>query len=186
MSRAAFKLESFSEMTPMHPAMIDPDAIHRAYLDGLAEGRAAGFSAELRGLADAIIALEAGLSNADAIRAEARRNTLDILTPLLHEIVAALAETGSSAMLEAALSREIHAILADAPATAWHVLCAPGMESVIRRCARAAGTETADIRSADHIEEAQIVMDEGRIVFSRNQVAARFRDLISELQESLS
>ena len=60
------------------------------------------------------------------------------------------------------------------------------MEPVIRRCAEAAGNGAPDIRATPGAVEAQIVMDQGRIVFSKNQVAARFRDLISELQESLS
>ena len=186
MSQVAFKLESFSDAPSPPCALVEAEAVEIAYREGLTEGRAAGFSAELRGLTDAITAVEAQLSDSEQIRVAAYAEALTALTPLLHEIVAALADQASSAMLEAALIREVQGIVADAPGPGWHILCPPGMEQVIRRCANAAGIGTADIRATPDIPDAQIVMDQGRIVFSKSQVAARFGDLISELQESLS
>lgn len=186
MSQVAFKLESFSDAPPPPCAMVEAQAVEIAYREGLTEGRAAGFSAELRSLTDAITAVEAELSDSEQIRAAAYAEALAALAPLLHEIVTALADQASSAMLEAALIREVQCIVADAPGTGWHILCPPGMEQVIRRCANAAGADMPDIRATPGIADAQIVMDQGRIVISKSQVATRFRDLISELQESLS
>lgn len=186
MSQVAFKLESFSDTPTMPRAMVDADAVEQAYREGLAEGRAAGFSAELRGLTEAITAFEAQLAEAALIRAAAYGDALTSLTPVLHEIVAALAKDESSTMLETALTRELHEIAAGAQPAGWHILCPPGMEPVIRRCAEAAGGVAPDIRATPGILDPQIVMDQGRIVFSKSQVATRFADLISELQESLS
>lgn len=178
-----FRLESFSTAAEGLAEVTHRQDIDRAFDAGLAEGRALGFSAELRALTEALQAVEQAMSETAAIRAEAERQTLEAVLPLLQEIVTALAAGAEPAGVEAALRDEMLRLVGQAAPPGWHVLSPPAMEAMIRRCARSAGIDAVDLRVDAAITEAEIVLDQGRSVFSQAQVADRFRDLIAELQE---
>ncbi len=183
MSEAVFRLESFTTDSTPTREMTRRDELAIAYRDGLAEGRAMGFSDELRALTEAIGALGLVVTDAKALWAEAERETVAGLMPVLSEIVTALAAQADSAGIEAALRDELLWLAGQATPPGWHILCPPDMEAMIRRCAAAAGIGEADIRIGPEGEEASIIFDQGRSAFSKQQVAQHFRDLIAELQE---
>lgn len=183
MSEAVFRLESFSAPDEASRETVRRDELALAYRDGLAEGRAQGFSAELRALTEAIGAFGQVMSDAQAIRAEAERETVAGLMPVLAEIIAVLAARPESAGLEAALCDEFLRMAGQATPPGWHILCPPAMEAMIRRCALAAGIAEPDIRIGSEGDDAAIILDQGRSAFSTRQAAQHFRDLLAELQE---
>lgn len=183
MSGAVFRLESFSEPDGAGDEDLRRDELAIAYRDGLAEGRALGFSAELRALTEAIGALGLAMEDARATWAEAERQTVAGMMPALAEIIDVLAARPDSAGLEAALRDEFLWLAGQATPPGWHILCPPTMEAMVRRCALDAGIGEPDIRSAAEGCEASIILDQGRSAFSKLQVAQHFRDLIAELQE---
>lgn len=183
MNEAAFRLESFSADFPDPLDLTRRGAVDSAYRDGLAEGRAMGFSPELRALTEAIRDLGARMAEAGAIRAEAERQALSGIMPVLDEIVTALASRSESAGLETALRDEMLRLATGVTPPGWHIVCPPGMEAMIRRCAGEAGIGGVDIRIDGAVDEASVILDQGRSAFSNQQVAQHFRALISELQE---
>ncbi len=183
MSQAAFRLESFSPAFAGASQAAQQEQVETAYRQGLAEGRAMGFSAELRDLTQAFATLQSGLEDQTAIYAAASRQAVLDLMPVLTEIVTCLAENSQSAGLVAALQNELLRLSSDAAAPDWHITCPPKMEPMIRRCADSAGLQKPDIRPGDTAEQAVIVMGDGRSAFSNDKIAQHFRDLISELQE---
>lgn len=183
MIEAVFRLESFSAALPESLDLMHRDEVASAYRHGLAEGRAMGFSAELRALTEAIQALGATMADVAAIRAEAEQQTVAGIGPILAEIVTALASRAEAAGLETALGEELARLVGQPAPSSWHILCPPGMEAMIRRCAETAGIRQPDIRVDAAAAEASVILGEGRSAFSGQPVVERFRALIFELQE---
>ena len=184
MNEVNFRLESFSAPVLPDPGALRQDELDSAYRRGLAEGRAMGFSDELRSLTEAFRAHAAMMSDGEAIQLAAARHAVADILPILSQIVTALAGTSQAAGLEAAIAQEFRRLAAQPAPVTWHVLCPAGMEAMIRRCAQTAGIDQPDIRIGADCREASIVMNQGRSAFSDKKVAGHFRDLISELQES--
>lgn len=184
MNHAVFRLESFSSSAAATAEVVRQEDLQDAYERGLADGQAAAASAELRSLAAAIGAVAAQFADMEQIRAEATRQTAADLLPILSEIVTALAREPESAGLERALRQEVQRLAASVPPRPWHILCPAAMEPMVRRCVEMAGLTDADIRTGPAVEAPSIILDEGRSAFSNHKVAERFRDQISELQES--
>ena len=183
MSEAVFRLESFSAPDEPGREALRRDELALAYRDGLAEGRAQGFSAELRALTEAIGALALSMGDARVLWVEAERQAVAGIMPALAEIIAVLAGRPDPAGLEAALCDEFLSLAGQATPPGWHILCPPAMEAMVRRAALAAGIDAPDIRGSAGEDEVSIILDQGRSAFSTPQVAQHFRDLLAELQE---
>ncbi|TRW95516.1 hypothetical protein FNJ84_16180 [Paracoccus sp. M683] len=184
MNQAVFRLESFSAAALPSPDLLQQEMQDQAYHRGLADGQEMGFSAELRSLSGAIGSLQASLSALDAIRAETTRQAMSDVMPILSEIVSSLAGANATSGLEAALIQEFQRLATEIPPLRWHATCPANAEAMLRRCAQSAGIEEIDIRPGPDDGEISIVLDDGRSAFSNERVVRRFRDLISELQES--
>lgn len=184
MTQAAFRLESFSRPLPPTKMLVDQQLVDAAFRRGLAEGRDLGASEGLHGLTDAIAALQTTLQDAAAMRADATRQAVMDLLPLLTEIVTTLAGTAESAGLEAALQAELQHLADAVQVQDWHIRCPADLEHMVRQAASAAGLSDPDIRIDPAACEASIILEDGRSAFSNEPVAQHFRDLIAELQES--
>ena len=96
MSGSVIKLESFAS-APGSAAMFNAAALDEAYREGYADGRADERGQDMKSLIQQIRALTDEISDDDARRAALRGDAVQVLSPILGQLIDALVPTSDSA-----------------------------------------------------------------------------------------
>lgn len=185
MSLAAFKLESFSAAIAAQGVSLtfSREALDQAFADGLAEGRALQHDEQARGLILGLERLATALADDEARRAQLRREAVEALAPILHEILDCLAPAAPSRRLEEALAAELLRLSHMAQPLRASIACGASLRAMVDRCLAESGLEGIAVTETA-AERISLSLAGGRIEPEPARVAEGIRALLAEITGS--
>lgn len=182
MSGSVIKLESFASATGS-AAMFNAAALDEAYREGYADGRADERGQDMKSLIQQIRALTDEISDDDARRAALRGEAVQVLSPILEQLIDALVPTSDSARLERALTTELAQLAQRGTPLGCRIACSAADLPMVERCIAEAGAANIEV-AARATGGIRVELQGGRIEFDPDRVAADIRALIAEIKEN--
>lgn len=182
MNGSVIKLESFAG-TPASAAMFNAAALEEAYRDGYADGRADERGQDMKSLIQQIRALTDEITDDDARRMTLRGEAVQVLSPILEQMIDALVPSSESARLERVLTMELAQLAQRGMPLSCRIACSTDDLPMVERCIAEAGADNIEVaaRAGSGI---RVELQGGRIEFDHDRVAADIRALIAEIKEN--
>ena len=180
MSGSVIKLESFASTTPS-AAIFTVAALEEAYREGYADGRADDRGQDMKALVLQIKALTDGMTDDSTRRAALRDEAVQTLSPILDQMIDALAPSTESARLERALTMELAQLAQRSTPLTCRIECGAADLPMVERCVAESGATGIQI-DAKGAAGIRVELQGGRIEFDPGRLAADIRALIAEIQ----
>lgn len=180
---AALRLESFSGAAPpvTLPTFVQDD-LDAAYAEGLAAGEAKREKSDLTELCVELSRLSASIQAEASRQLDRHKNAIEIFSPVLHEVLALIADASFATKIEKALCRELRRH-SDANALPTCVIsCTSEREEMIRACVDDAYGGPVQI-VGDRSAGIEISFDDSRISLDHRVLAENLAAIMNEMLE---
>ena len=181
MSAAMFRLESFAAPPAPEPVFTRAD-LDAARAEGHAAGLAQAQDEQAAAATRALTALAASLSDDDARRGALRDEAVEALSPILRQILRAMAPPAISARIEDALRHELRRLAADTRPQVARIACGPRLRAMLNRCLADAGL--TGIQLQDRPDDRLVIdLQGGRIEYDPERVMADLLTILDDIQK---
>lgn len=182
MSAAIIKLERFARSSELaDPVILTQEMIDIAYQDGGTRGQEIQLRNDIADIKHAIKELCVSIEHERLDDKRRRREVIEAIYPILTSIMDAVGPIGFSSQLCTSLSKELSRMFESAPYKTCTIRCSPELSDLISDSIPLKDSKALRIELDSSIENLELSIDGGIIVFDRKIALGKISRLIEEI-----